>query len=251
MPDRMEVRVPDIGDFTDVEIIDVLVKEGDEVAAEDPLITLETDKASMDVPSPQAGKVVGLAVQKGGRVSEGDVIVTLEIEGGGSREAPAGRPAEGKRQAPVAEPAPEEREPAPAQARSAPEPKPGRAASPAQGRREVAVPDIGDFQSVEIIEVHVQQGDTVAAEDPLITLESDKAAMDVPSPAAGKVVELKVGKGDRVSEGDVVLILEGGDAESAGAGAAPTEERPTAAWARFFDREKTGRLLGGASGVRQ
>jgi len=228
MPDRMEVCVPDIGDFTDVEIIDVLVKEGDEVAAEDPLITLETDKASMDVPSPQAGKVVGLAVRKGGRVSEGDVIVTLEIEGGGSEEGPAGQSGEGKQQAPAPEPAPAEREPAPAQAGSAPAPKPGRAARQAQGRREVAVPDIGDFQSVEIIEVHVQQGDTVAAEDPLITLESDKAAMDVPSPAAGKVVELKVGKGDRVSEGDVVLILEGGDAEPEGAGPAPTEGRPAA-----------------------
>lgn len=220
MPDRMEVRVPDIGDFTDVEIIDVLVKEGDEVAAEDPLITLETDKASMDVPTPQAGKVVGLAVQKGGRVSEGDVIVTLEIESAGSQEEPAGQSGEGE-QAPTPEPAP-------AQAKSAPEPKAGRAARRAQGRREVAVPDIGDFQSVEIIEVHVQPGDTVAAEDPLITLESDKAAMDVPSPAAGKVVELKVGKGDRVSEGDVVLILEGGDAEPEGDGSAPTEERRTA-----------------------
>src|SRR3954468_1050157 len=167
-----------------------MVSPGDTVAEEDPLITLESDKATMDVPSPAAGTVGELKVSVGDTVSEGTVILTLE----GAASDGAAAADDSKEQ--VSEPA---------------------AAEPASGDGqaiEVHVPDIGDFSDVPIIEVMVSPGDTVAEEDPLVTLESDKATMDVPSPAAGKVRELRVKVGDTVSEGALILTLEG-----AGAGA--------------------------------
>ena len=147
MADPLEVRVPDIGDFADVPIIEVMVSPGDTVAEEDPLITLESDKATMDVPSPAAGTVGELKVSVGDTVSEGTVILTLEGAGAD------GATEDSKEQ--VAEPA---------------------AAEPASGDGqaiEVHVPDIGDFSDVPVIEVMVHPGDTVAEEDSLITLEYD------------------------------------------------------------------------------
>ncbi len=185
------VTVPDIGDFSDVEIIDVLVSEGDQIAAEDPLITLETDKAAMDVPSPSSGTVLGMKVKTGDRVSEGDPVLELEVatasDDDGSSESGE---ATGK------EPS------APADAADAAAP-----ASDEPVEQSVKVPDIGDFTDVEIIEVLVAEGDEVGAEQGLITLETDKAAMDVPAPQAGKVLSLAVSQGDRVSEGDPILTL--------------------------------------------
>ncbi|SDJ51732.1 pyruvate dehydrogenase complex dihydrolipoyllysine-residue acetyltransferase [Billgrantia gudaonensis] len=188
----VEVRVPDLGGSEDVEIIEVAVAEGDEVAEEDTLITLESDKASMDVPSPYAGKLVSLAVKEGDTVSEGDVIGTMEIagEGGGEEAAPTEAPAE----SPAAEAAPE----AAAQAAPSGEPE----------RKEIRVPDLSGASDVPIIEVAVSAGDEVNEEDPLITLESDKASMDVPSPYQGKLVELTVKEGDTVSEGDLIGYIE-------------------------------------------
>ena len=199
MADPLEVRVPDIGDFADVPIIEVMVSPGDTVAEEDPLITLESDKATMDVPSPAAGTVGELKVSVGDTVSEGTVILTLEGAGAD------GATEDSKEQ--VAEPA---------------------AAEPASGDGqaiEVHVPDIGDFADVPVIEVMVHPGDTVAEEDSLITLESDKATMDVPSPAAGTVRELSVKVGDTVSEGTLILTLDGAGAGGANGGA-PEEQRP-------------------------
>jgi len=192
MATTKEVRVPDIGEFSGVEIIEVLVSPGDTVAADDPLITLETDKASMDVPAPFAGRVASITVEKGGRVSEGDVIATLEVDGD---TAQAEEPAQGAAQQEAPQTA-----------------TPNTPPQAAAGRREVLVPDIGDFDAVEVIEVHVAEGGEVAEDDPLITLESDKAAMDVPSPAAGRVLEMRISQGDRVSKGDVILVLAGAGA---------------------------------------
>ena len=174
-----EVAVPDIGDFQDVPIIEIAVKVGDRVKAEAPLITLESDKASMEVPSPSAGIVKSLAVQIGDRVRQGTPILSLELDG-------AGPTAEPVKPAVTAPPAPT----------SAP-----------SGVAEVRVPDIGDFKDVPVIEVLVKPGDTVRPEQPLITLESDKASMEVPSPLGGTVADLKVKVGDRVSEGSVILAL--------------------------------------------
>jgi pyruvate dehydrogenase E2 component (dihydrolipoamide acetyltransferase) len=189
---RQEVRVPDLGDFKDVEIVEVSVKPGDTVAPEQPLITLETDKAAMEVPSPVAGRLVELKVARGGRVSTGDVVAIVEVAGS----APASEAVAGP--APAAT-APETAAPA------------APAAPPAMGpqRIEVRVPSLGDFKDVEIVEVSVKPGDTVAPEQPLITLETDKAAMEVPAPAAGKLLELVVAKGGRVSEGDLIGVIEG------------------------------------------
>ena len=191
MSEPLEVRVPDIGDFTDVPIIEVLVKPGDTVAEEDPLITLESDKATMDVPSPAAGTVRDLSVSVGDTVSEGTLILRLD----GAAATPAGEPKEQVRE--EAAPAPETAQPS------------YGSQSGEYSSIEVKVPDIGDFSDVPVIDVMVAPGDTVAEEDPLITLESDKATMDVPSPAAGTVRELRVAVGDTVSEGTPILVLDG------------------------------------------
>jgi dihydrolipoamide dehydrogenase len=186
----IEIKVPDIGDFKDVPVIELHVQPGQEVKAEDPLITLESDKATMEVPAPQAGTVAELKVKVGDRVGEGSVILTLEPKGA------AGIP-------------PKERVKEAAAPASA-EPAGYGSATGVYETIQVKVPDIGDYKGVEVIEVHVRPGREVKAEDPLITLESDKAAMEVPSPAAGKVAALALKKGDRVSEGDLILTLETG-----------------------------------------
>jgi len=240
MSDPVEVRVPDIGDFTDVPIIEVMVSPGDEIAEEDPLITLESDKATMDVPAPQAGTVRQLTVQVGDKVSEGSVILTLEPVGAGDGSAGDGR-------------APERVE---AEADTQPpqtEPSYGSAAG-VEDAVEVRVPDIGDFTDVPIIELMVQPGDTVAVEDPLITLESDKATMDVPSPAAGVVRQMCVQIGDRVSEGSLILVVEPEGAPAAtgdGRPAAPPAEQPAppaGAFAGEADRHAEVVVLGSGPG---
>src|SRR5215510_7153362 len=167
---NIEVKVPDIGDFKEVPIIDVLVRPGDRVKTEDSLITLESDKASMDVPSPLDGVVKELKVKVGDRISEGSLILIAEAEVAPAGVAPREKVKEGGHStgegAPVAD---------------------FGAASGVYETVEVRVPDIGDFKDVPVIEVLVKPGDTIKPEDPLVTLESDKATMDVPSPAAGTV----------------------------------------------------------------
>jgi len=195
------IKVPDIGGDTDVEIIEIAVSEGDVIEAEDTLITLESDKASMDVPSPKGGKVARVLVKEGDTVSEGDDIVELEVEGGGEAESASDQAEE------QAAPAPEK----------APEPAAEKPAAKAGGSKrtvEITVPDLGGDSDVEVIEVAVAEGDEVDEEAPLITLESDKASMDVPSPYAGRLVSLTVKEGDTVSEGDVIGTMEISDAGS-------------------------------------
>jgi pyruvate dehydrogenase E2 component (dihydrolipoamide acetyltransferase) len=179
MGEVRQIRVPDIGDFKDVPIIEIAVKPGERVAVDAPLITLESDKASMDVPSPSAGVVKSLAVKIGDKVSEGTPILTLEVDGVGLAPEPV-KPAVTAPPAPTSAPA---------------------------GIAEVRIPDIGDFKDVPIIEIMVKPGDTITPEQPLVILESDKASMEVPSPLGGKVSDLKVKVGDRVSEGTVILTL--------------------------------------------
>jgi len=184
MSNLVDIKVPDIGDFSDVPVIEVFVKPGDSVKAEDPLIALESDKATMEVPAPQAGVVKSVAVKIGDKVSQGSVILQLEGAGG---EPAAARPTVSAPPAPVSAPS---------------------------GLAEVRVPDIGDFKDVPVIEIFVQPGDSVKAEDPLISLESDKATMDVPAPLSGVVREIKVQIGDKVSEGSIILALATGDAQT-------------------------------------
>ena len=193
MGETRQVLVPDIGDFKEVPVIEIQVKPGDRITAEAPLITLESDKASMEVPSPSAGVVKNIAVKLGDRVSQGAPILTLELDGAGAA-AEAAKPAVTPPPAPTSAPA---------------------------GVAEVRVPDIGDFKDVPIIEVMVKAGDTVKPEQPLVTLESDKASMEVPSPLGGVVQELKAKIGDRVSEGTVILTLRTGAAAAQAQPAAP------------------------------
>jgi pyruvate dehydrogenase E2 component (dihydrolipoamide acetyltransferase) len=183
-----QVVVPDIGDFKEVEVIEVLVKPGDAVSKEQSLITLESDKATMEIPSPAAGVVTQLKIKVGDKVSKGSPILVLDDKGNG----------EDKDEAPKAEPQP---------AKAAP-PKSEKAAPPSGAAMTVPVPDIGDFKEVEVIEVLVKAGDAVSKEQSLITLESDKATMEIPSPAAGVVKDLRVKVGDKVSKGSPILVLD-------------------------------------------
>ena len=232
MAERKEIRVPDLGDFSDVDVIEVLVSAGDTVEVEDGLIVLETDKASMDVPSTAAGKVVEVSVASGDTVNEGDLIAVIETSGDGEEDSAAD----------------EEKDAGDAEVSSGDTPadagdkqagnggdedrsgkddsggddsgdesgggsggksggKSGGDTVAEPGRRKVEVPDLGDFDEVDVIEVHVAEGDEVAEEDPLLTLETDKASMEVPSPAAGRVAEVVVSAGDKVSSGDEILTL--------------------------------------------
>ena len=197
MSNAIDIKVPDIGDFQDVPVIEIFVKVGDTVKAEDPLVSLESDKATMDVPAPRGGKVLAISVKIGDKVSEGSVVMTFEAEGGA---AAAAAPAEAAKPSVSAPPSP--------------------VSAPA-GLADVRVPDIGDFTDVPVIEIFVKVGDTVKAEDPLVSLESDKATMDVPAPLSGVVKAIKVAIGDKVSEGSVILSLATGDATAAVAPAAP------------------------------
>ncbi len=209
MSQIIEVKVPDIGDFKDVPVIEVFVKPGDSVNAEDALISLESDKATMDVPSPAAGVVKEIKIKVGDKVGEGSLVLLLEASAAASAAAAP---------APAVAPAPIQ---APAPVAAAPAPAPAAAPATAGGLVDVKVPDIGDFKDVPIIEVFVKPGDTVKAEDPLISLESDKATMDVPAPTAGVVKELKVKFGDKVSEGTLILVLEAAGSAAPAAAAAP------------------------------
>jgi len=197
MSNAIDIKVPDIGDFSDVPVIEIFVKPGDTVKAEDPLVSLESDKATMDVPAPRGGVVESIAVKLGDKVSEGSVIMSFK--------------ADGVTQAP-----------APAEAAKPSVSAPPSATNAPAGVAEVRVPDIGDFKDVPVIEIFVKVGDTVKAEDPIVSLESDKATMDVPAPLSGVVTAIGVKIGDKVSEGSVILSLATGDATAATPAAAPS-----------------------------
>ncbi|XQA63348.1 dihydrolipoyllysine-residue acetyltransferase [Xanthomonas sacchari] len=200
MAEIKEALVPDIGDYSDVPVIEVLVAVGDTVKKDQGLVTLESDKATMEVPSPFAGVVKEIKVKVGDSLSEGKVVALIEVAEGGASAA-AAAPAAAK-----ATPAPAQQAAAPAAtpAQSAVKPAPAAAAGVVEAR----VPDIGDYSDVPVIEVLVAVGDTVKKDQGLVTLESDKATMEVPSSVAGVVKELKVKVGDSLSEGKVVALIE-------------------------------------------
>ena len=205
----IEVKVPDIGDFDDVPVIEVLVKPGDAVNAEDSLVTLESDKATMDVPSPSAGVVKMLSVKVGDKVKEGSLILTLDSAEGAKPPPATAAPAPSKAAAAPAAPSPPDADRTPRGEQGlADAPGEGPTPTPPEGASvEVRVPDIGDFSDVPVIELFVKPGDIVKVDDPLVTLESDKATMDVPSPVAGAIQGVRVSVGDRVSEGTVIATV--------------------------------------------
>ena len=203
------VNIPDLSGATDVDVIEVLVAAGDEVAEGDSLITLETDKASMEVPSPQAGKIVSMAISEGDTVNEGDLLMEIEVASADS--APAETVAE----------EPKSVEPAPAPVESS------ASVAAAPSIEQVLIPDLSGASDVDVIEVLVAVGDSVSEGDSLITLETDKASMEVPSPASGVIKALTIAEGDKVNEGDLLIELEVAGASAPAS--APVESSPAPA----------------------
>ncbi|WP_374554201.1 dihydrolipoyllysine-residue acetyltransferase [Aquitalea pelogenes] len=216
MSNLIELKVPDIGGHSNVDIIEVFITAGQTVAVDDSLITLETDKATMEVPAEAAGVIKEVKVAVGGKISEGDVIAILEV--GASAAAPAPAAA-----------APAAVAPAPVAAAPAAAPVAAPAAPAASGRIDIVVPDIGGHNGVDVIEVSVKVGDVISVDDSLITLETDKATMEVPATAAGKVVEVKVAVGSKVSQGDLIVVVEGAVAAAAPVAAPAAAPAPAVA----------------------
>ncbi|WP_027328920.1 pyruvate dehydrogenase complex dihydrolipoyllysine-residue acetyltransferase [Marinimicrobium agarilyticum] len=204
---EVDIPVPDIGGSEGVEVIEICVKAGDEVSEGDSLIVLETDKASMEIPSPQGGTISSIALKEGDKVSEGDLIGKMKTAGGSDEEAT-------------------EKE---TSSSEAPAEKPAQAAQ-SGGAQDVPVPDIGGSEGVEVIEVCVKEGDEVSEGDSLIVLETDKASMEIPSPVSGKVKSIALKEGDKVSQGDKIGVVEttGGSAEAAPKAEADTKPSESA-----------------------
>ncbi len=205
----VEVQVPDIGDFDEVTVIELMVKVGDTVKVEQSLITVESDKASMEIPCSTAGVVKELRVKMGDKVKQGSIVLVVEAAG---TAAPAAVTTSATSPAPVAAPAASvlASNTAPAQQNDA-----QAAPNSVVSSIPVKVPDIGDFKDVSVIEMLVKVGETVKVEQSLMTVESDKASMEIPSSHAGVVKELKVKLGDKVNIGDLIVVLEGVGAASA------------------------------------
>lgn len=191
----VDIKVPDIGDFAEVAVIELMVKVGDTIKVDQSILTVESDKASMEIPSSHAGVVKAVKVTIGDKVKEGSIVLSLEVAGEAVISAPAAAPAVPTAAAQAATPV-----------------AVVAAAIVASGPVEVKVPDIGDFKDVAVIEILAKVGDTIKVEQSLMTVESDKAAMEIPSSAAGVLKELKVKLGDKVNVGDLIAILEGSSA---------------------------------------
>jgi len=223
-----KITVPDLGDASEVEVIELLVAVGDKVEENDSLLVLESDKAAMEIPAPMAGVVKSIEVNLGDQVSSGGPMMTLEVDASASASAEA--------VAPAAEPAEQEATETKAVASEAPA-EPAINNEPAQVSESVvtiSVPDLGTEDEVEIIEVHVAAGDTIAIDDPLITLESDKAAMEVPATSAGTVEEVLIAVGGKVKTGADILKLK--TSSSAPAQAAATEKQDAPAQAAAAEK---------------
>lgn len=196
---EQEIKVPDLGGADEVEIIEIIVSEGDSVEEEDPILTVESDKASVELPAPAAGKITKITVKVGDKVKEGDVIGMLAASGdaGGSDDAGDDKSEQA-----------EEKTEAPSEAKSEDTKSAPKKKKSGGSRTEVVkVPSLDGFEDVPVIEINVAEGDTVGEEDPLVTVESDKATMEIPSPYAGKIGKILVKEGDKLSEGSDLLEM--------------------------------------------
>lgn len=196
---EQEIKVPDLGGADEVEIIEIIVSEGDSVEEEDPILTVESDKASVELPAPAAGKITKITVKVGDKVKEGDVIGMLAASGdaGGSDDAGDDKSEQA-----------EEKTEAPSEAKSEDTKSAPKKKKSGGSRTEVVkVPSLDGFEDVPVIEINVAEGDTVGEEDPLVTVESDKATMEIPSPYTGKIGKILVKEGDKLSEGSDLLEM--------------------------------------------
>ena len=218
--EMQQILVPDVGG-DEVEVIEICFAVGDSLEADEGIVTVETDKASMDIPAPVAGELTALNVAVGDKIKEGDLIGEMKVAGASSEEAPAAEPEQ------ESEPAPAAETPAEPVTEAAPVP----VTSGGSEVIDVVVPDIGEDGEVDVIDVLVAVGDEIAEEDGLITLETDKATMDVPSSHAGIVKEVLVSSGDKVKQGSLVIKLETNSGAPAAIEqpAAPVAEAPKAA----------------------
>lgn len=232
MSELIQVVVPDIGSDEDVDVIEILVNEGDTIAVEDSLITVESDKASMEIPASHAGVVKSISVKLGDKVRQGSLILELAEKASQAAAAPA--PQAEEKAAPAE--APKET------------PKDAVANSAAQTIM-VKVPDIGDAHDVDVIEVLIKEGDTIEQEQSLITLETDKASMEVPSSQAGVVQRILVKVGDKVSQGADILELTVTDAPAAAPAPAPAEPKAAPAPAPAAPETKSSAVVSASAGV--
>jgi pyruvate dehydrogenase E2 component (dihydrolipoamide acetyltransferase) len=191
---QQEVKIPDIGDAEDVEVIEILATVGAQIAVDDPLIVIESDKASMEVPATVAGKLLKISVAVGDKVREGQVVAIVDVAGATSTVTAEKPPA-----APVAKQVEPLQQPVSAQT---------NAAAGARRNLEVRIPDIGDAKDVVVVEVAVKAGQSVAVDDLLVVVESDKASMEIPAPVAGRVVSVDVKEGASVAEGSLLVVIE-------------------------------------------
>lgn len=195
MANPIEIRVPDLGDFDSIEVIEVLVESGDSVQAEQSLITLESDKSSMEIPSTHGGTIQQIDIKVGDKLSKGDLIATVVADDNSTS--------------------------ADSEADNSPTPEQASAETTPAASIDIVVPDLGDFEEIEVIELLVSSGDIVALDQSLITLESDKSSMEIPSTAAGTVVSIAVAVGDKLSKGDTILKIAGSSSADASTQAAP------------------------------
>ena len=234
---EQEIKVPDLGGADEVEVIELLVSAGDSVEAEDPILTIETDKASVELPSPGAGKIIKLTVKVGDKVKEGDVVGLMDASEGSDSDAGGSDESSDEGSSDEPEPKAEEKPQAKSSAKSQDEPaesKPAPAKKSGGSRKEIVlVPPLDGMENVPVIEINVSEGDTVEADDALVTVESDKASMEIPSPYGGKVVKILVAEGDKLSEGDKLLEL-----TVAGEGAEENEEQDEEQGAAPADSEQ-------------
>jgi pyruvate dehydrogenase E2 component (dihydrolipoamide acetyltransferase) len=216
---EQDIKIPDLGGAEEVEVIEVIVSEGDAVEEEDPILTIESDKASVELPSPGAGKITSITVKVGDKVKEGDVIGKYETSDGSDDSAEQEESAQAEEAPEGKKDEPEEQSAGDAGGEPA-DNKPAAKEKTGGTRKEVVkVPNLDGFEDVPVIEINVSAGDEVGEEDPLVTVESDKASMEIPSPYAGKVEKVLVKEGDKLSEGDDLLEMtivedDGGDEEA-------------------------------------
>lgn len=221
-----QILVPDVGEAEDVEVIEVLVAVGDEVGVDDSLVVLESDKASMEIPSPKAGKIVEIHVKEGDKVEEGKLIVELEVAGE-TKEAETEAEAEIQEES-KAEPKEEpKQESAPEPDQEADSEESAEKSEPSETTEQIiAVPDVGEATDITVTEILIKIGDDILIDDSLVVLESDKASMEIPATSGGEVLEILVKEGDEVNEGDPLVKIA---AQSAGGSPSPESQESSQA----------------------